>query len=29
MVVYAKEAKSVASYLSDIGWFEEDEIVRI
>ncbi len=29
VVVYTKEADNVASYLSGIGWFENDEIVRL
>lgn len=29
VIVYTKEADKVASYLSSIGWFVEDEIVRV
>jgi len=29
VVVYTKEADMVAGYLTGIGWFEEDEIVRM
>ena len=29
VVVYTKEADKVASYLSSIGWFKDDEIVRM
>lgn len=29
VVVYTKEADQVAGYLTDIGWFEDDEIVHM
>jgi DNA helicase-2/ATP-dependent DNA helicase PcrA len=29
IVVYTKEAKMVADYLTDIGWFKDDEIIRL
>lgn len=29
VVVHTKEADQVAGYLTDIGWFEDDEIVRM
>lgn len=29
VVVYTKEAAKVANYVADIGWFENDEIVRL
>ena len=29
VIVYTKEADKVASYLSDVGWFEDYEVVRM
>ena len=29
VIVYTKEADKVASYLSDVGWFEDHEVVRM
>ena len=29
VIVYTKEADKVASYLSDVGWFEDQEVVRM
>lgn len=29
VIVYTKEAGKVARHLSDLGWFDEDEIVRV
>lgn len=29
VVVYTKETNNVAKYMSDLGWFKDDEIVRV